>query len=167
MGSQFGTPLSNGFALATETAFQSGNRLLTARRFADDKFAIKAAGSAADTMVEHFYPGCRLVLDTSTPLKVCGLLVHILGTTINTEATLTGKPFASAYSAGMQKRQRGVVRGHLARLKLSSTIFPKTALLGTICMLTQQGYSAKILQQELMRCLDDMRELYMNRRGVG
>ncbi|CAD7930534.1 unnamed protein product [Amoebophrya sp. A25] len=162
MGSYTSTPLSNGFAIDVELE-KGAAPGETGRRYADDKivFRLRDSGST-DTptlLASDFYPGCTLVKDEEDDINFCGLDILVdnsspSGTRIEVIAGLTGKPIASALSAGMRTRIKGVVRGHLARLRLNSTIPPIDNIKKLVGQMIRQKYPAKIVLEELDHMLN-------------
>eukprot|EP00392_Amoebophrya_sp_AT5.2_P010039 g10070.t1 len=162
MGSYTSTPFSNAYALYHEV--RKGKLAHeSARRWCDDKLCVYFVNHGPPSVMSRgFYPGCELIPDGDDQLVYTGLNIRVSDEekSLDTVARLTGKPIASVFSAGIRRRQRGIVRGHLTRLRLSSTIPPIEATSGILDQLQQQGYDLRILRQEATHFLNCMREEY-------
>eukprot|EP00392_Amoebophrya_sp_AT5.2_P019201 g19947.t1 len=161
MGSYTSTPFSNAFALYHEVR-QGKFAHESARRWCGDKLCVYFVDQGPPSVMSRgFYPGCELIPDGDEQLVYTGLNIQTDDDTkIDAVARLTGKPIASVFSAGIRRRQRGIVRGHLTRIRMSSTAPPITATSGILDVLREQGYSLRILRQEAAHFLSCMREEY-------
>lgn len=153
MGSPTATPISNGFAIDVE--LQMGKRTnATGARWVDDKIVFFVRHTATDLLDENFYPGCRLKEEGGQgDLTFVGMTLSKTGGRWKGEV-MDGGPIAHGLSAGL--KIRGVVKGHMCRVRQFSTD-PSPCMFNKIVeKLVAHGYPRRIVVEEWKKQLLDL-----------